>query len=176
MTCLVDVLIACFNKFYLIICFAWKFWWWKLFVLKTSSLFLENNVAHIGVVGVMLNLMEQNHIWEVEPEGSLVCSQQAATGPYLESDEWIESTSSHPISFKSHCSIIILSMPASFKWPFPFIFSEYNSVIIFYLYCASYMSHCCILLDLITLIFLVKSIIHKAAYEIFSSLLLIHLS
>jgi len=46
----------------------------------------------------------------MENKGSLLCSQELATGP-LPSARWIQSTTSHPIILKIHSNIILPSMP-----------------------------------------------------------------
>jgi hypothetical protein len=45
----------------------------------------------------------------MEPEGSLLCSQQPATGHIV----YIQSTNSHPISLKIHSNIIFPNKPTS---------------------------------------------------------------
>jgi hypothetical protein len=62
----------------------------------------------------------------MEPEGSLLCLQEPATGPYPEPDK----SSPHlpPYSPKIHSNIIFPSMPTSSMFSFPFRFSSKKSM------------------------------------------------
>jgi len=63
----------------------------------------------------------------MEPEGSLLCSQEPATDPYPQPDE----SSQLPILFsKIHFHIILPFMPKSSYWPSPFRISNQNFVFI----------------------------------------------
>jgi len=59
-----------------------------------------------------------DYITFMEPEGSLLCSQEPATGPYLESE---------------NLNIILPSMPMYSKWFLPFRFTNQNTVCISHL-------------------------------------------
>jgi hypothetical protein len=71
----------------------------------------------------------------MEPECSLPCSQQSATGPCLKPDE---SNPHLPTLFpKIHSNITLPSMPRSSEWPLPLRFSDHHLISI------SHISHAC---------------------------------
>jgi hypothetical protein len=72
----------------------------------------------------------------MEPEGSLSCSQEPATGPYPEPDE-----SNHipkPYFPNFHFNIILPSTPRSSEWSRPLRLSNQNDVRICLLHHARY--------------------------------------
>jgi len=93
--------------------------------------------------------MGQNNSWEAdshstsqenfspftEPEGSLQCSQQLATGPYPKPDE---SNPHFSFSFPKIHSNILLSAPRPSGWTFTFRFTDQNFTYIFKLTHACY--------------------------------------
>jgi len=85
----------------------------------------------------------------MKPKGSLLCSQEAATGPYPEPDEYSPQL---PIQFRQDCNIILPSTPRSSKLSLPSIFSDQNFAHISYPSHACYMTTDLIPLVLITLI------------------------
>jgi len=86
----------------------------------------------------------------MEPEGSLLCSQEPATGTYPEQDV----SSPHPHNyFKIRSNIILPSTSRSSEWSTPFRFYDQNFVCVSYPH-PSYMSGRPMLLDLINIIIL----------------------
>jgi len=73
----------------------------------------------------------------MEPEGSLPCSQDPATGSYPEP----YASSSHPPTLipKIHSNVILPLTPKSSEWSLPFRISDQNIVHISHLSSACYM-------------------------------------
>jgi len=86
----------------------------------------------------------------METESSLPCSQEPATGSYLQSD----ASNPHlpPYFPKIHCNIIISSMSRFLEWSLPFRFSNQTSICISHLFHVCYMYRHPILFDLFTVI------------------------
>jgi hypothetical protein len=76
----------------------------------------------------------------MEPEASLPCSQEPATGPYLNQMHTIFNL---PPDFLRSI-LIFLSMPRSFEWSLSFRFSDQKFVCISNLYHACYMPRPCL--------------------------------
>jgi len=75
----------------------------------------------------------------MEPEGSLPCSQQPATGLYPDPDENFQHL---PTLFPQDPSNIIFpSVVRSSEWPLPFSYSDKNTVCTSHLSRACYMRH-----------------------------------
>jgi hypothetical protein len=108
----------------------------------------------------------------MELEGSLPCPQEPSTGPYLEPDE----SSPYPLNLLLDIcfSIILPSMPTSFKWSLSFRVSYQN---FFFL---SFPMRTTIPVNLTLINFfaqLARSTYYKASYgALFSSLLLLPVS
>jgi len=62
----------------------------------------------------------------MEPQGSLPCSEEPATGPYTEPDSSTPQLSIH--FFRINSNAILQSTPRSSKWSLTFSFPEQNYV------------------------------------------------